>query len=341
MTNRMENNMSATVLEIQRMSTEDGPGIRTTVFFKGCSLRCAWCHNPESIVSTPQLQWVASRCIGCHTCLDTCPEEALSAGPVGIDIDRGRCTGCGICAEACPSTALEIMGRQWPVDDLVHEVLKDRVYFETSGGGITASGGEAALQAGFVAAFLEKCRSQGVQTALDTCGQVPKSAYEKILPHTDLLLFDMKHMDTGAHRRHTGAGNDRILASLLFIRDWKRANGRPEKIWIRTPVIPGATDSEDNIRDIGAFLARHLPEDVARWELCAFNNLCRDKYLRLGMTWAFHDAPLVTGETMETLAAVARRSGVPEKIVQWSGSVRTGEKENNRPPLRVIDGCKA
>ncbi|MBI9083672.1 MAG: glycyl-radical enzyme activating protein [Desulfobacterales bacterium] len=343
-----EKEKTAMVLEIQRMSTEDGPGIRTTVFFKGCSLGCTWCHNPESISARAQLQWIGNRCIGCHSCLTVCPEKALSASPDGIIIDRGRCKGCGTCAEECPSTALEIMGKTWTVDDLVHEVLKDRVYFETSGGGITASGGEAALQADFVADFFKRCRAQGVHTALDTCGQVSWQAYEKILPHTDLLLFDMKLIDSEEHRRYTGKGNKKILENLLFIRGWREDHGCPDKLWIRTPVIPGATDSEENIAGIGEFIHRHLADGMDRWELCAFNNLCRDKYSRLDLNWAFHDAKLMTEARMTRLCALARsRVDDPERV-QWSGSVRSEEavcadepERSSQPALRIIDGCRA
>ena len=342
-----EKEMTARVLEIQRMSTEDGPGIRTTVFFKGCSLHCAWCHNPESLAPRPQIQWIASRCIGCRTCLDVCPEKALSAAPEGIAIDRSRCKGCGACTEECPSTALELLGRPWTVSALVKEALKDRVFFETSGGGITASGGEAALQAGFVAEFFRRCRAEGVRTALDTCGQVPREAYEKILPHTDLLLFDVKLIDSGEHRHHTGVGNEKILENLLFIRAWRQAHAAPQTLWIRTPVIPGATDHEANIAGIAAWLNRNLEGTVDRWELCAFNNLCRDKYLRLGLQWAFHDAQLITEAQMAHLCALARPRMADPQTVQWSGATRSGNTAGEakppgpRPALRVIDGCRA
>ena len=238
------------------------------------------------------------------------------------------------------------MGRPWTVDDLTREVIKDKAYFDTSGGGVTASGGEAAMQADFVAAFFRRCRAQGVQTALDTCGQVGRDAYEKILPHTDLLLFDIKLIDAGEHRRHTGAANRRILENLLFVRDWRKSHSHPGTLWIRTPVIPGATDHDANIAGIAAWLNRNLNGAVDRWELCAFNNLCRDKYLRLGLAWPFHDTPLMTEARMAALWDLAR-SGVDDPdMVQWSGSVRNGaadgddDKRSSRPALWVVDGCR-
>ena len=160
------------------MSTEDGPGLRTTVFFKGCSLACAWCHNPESISRLPQIHWIGSRCIGCRTCLDTCPLQALSMSAQGVVIDRDVCNGCGLCAEECPSTALELLGEAWTLEDLVQEVIKDRVYFEKSNGGVTISGGEPTLQADFAAEFLKQLRAQGMKTAIDTCGLCSTAALE-------------------------------------------------------------------------------------------------------------------------------------------------------------------
>jgi pyruvate formate lyase activating enzyme len=337
--------LTGTVLEIQRMSTEDGPGIRTTVFFKGCTLKCAWCHNPESISPKPQLQWVESRCIGCKTCLEVCPEGALTFLPEGLQIDRDKCTGCGICAEECPSTAMELMGKAWTVDDLVNEVAKDKAYFETSGGGVTASGGEACMQADFVAAFLAECRERGISTALDTCGQCSGESLKKILPHTDMVLFDLKEADPEKHREFTGHAYDLIRENLVMLRDFIRAHDTPRELWIRTPIIPGATDREDNMRGLGEFIAQNLNGIVSRWELCSFNNLCRDKYLRLGLLWPYHDAQLMRADDMERLAEAARQSGVDPEIVYWSGATRL--EKNDEPEkddtqhLRLVKSCPA
>jgi len=331
--------LKASVLEIQRMSTEDGPGIRTTVFFKGCPLKCAWCHNPESIALRPEVQWIESRCIGCRTCVDACPTGALTARTDGISINRMICRGCGTCADACPSTALERLGRPWTVADLVREVAKDKVYYEKSGGGLTASGGEATMQADFVAAFFRACRREGIPAALDTCGYCSRAALEKILPHTDLILFDLKLIDPEQHQVFTGRTNHRILENLCRVRDWMRIHRRPETLWIRTPIIPGATDSEENIQGLGRWLAQNLPDAPGRWELCAFNNLCRDKYTRLGLNWAYHHSDLISEEVMTGLAGVARTSGVNPDIVHWSGVTRQtqdpglqGAKDAVRPP---------
>lgn len=312
----------AMLFEIQRLSTEDGPGIRTTVFFKGCSLACAWCHNPESISARPQLHWIASRCIGCGTCCTVCPENALELTPDGVTIDRSCCTRCGACAAECPSTAMELIGTRWRLNDLVHEVLKDRAYFASSGGGVTAGGGEPGLQAPFLSAFLRTLKQEGLHTAVDTCGCFPAQDLEAFLPFTDLVLYDLKEIDPNRHRAFTGRSNQQILDNLQTIGSRMMDGGAPQALWIRTPVIPDATATEANVAGIGHWIADHLKGAVARWELCAFNNLCRDKYQRLDRDWSFKTHPLLTETEMEHLAEIARRSGVDPDIVHWSGSTR-------------------
>ncbi len=321
----------ATVLEIVRMSTEDGPGIRTTVFFKGCSLRCAWCHNPESISPEPQLCWFANRCIGCRTCEDICPNDALTLAEDGVHIDRDRCQACGTCAAECPGTALEILGTRWGVDDLVAEVLKDRAYFETSGGGITASGGEPTLQSEFLGQFFKTLRGRGIHTALDTCGYCSKTALDRVLPYAAMVLFDIKLMDPEKHRMYTGHGNRRILENLLYVADYIRSHVHPSALWIRTPLIPGATADHENIEQIARFITSEISDVVNRWELCAFNNLCRDKYVRLGQNWMFATTELMTQAELDGYVRTAVAAGMPEDKVCWTGSSRfennTSEKE--------------
>ncbi len=320
----------AMLFEIQRLSTEDGPGIRTTVFFKGCSLACTWCHNPESISARPQLHWLASRCIGCGTCCTVCPEDALHLSAEGMAIDRQRCTHCGQCAAECPSTAMERIGTRWRLDDLVHEVLKDRAYFTSSGGGVTAGGGEPGLQAPFLAAFLRTLKQEGIHTAVDTCGCFPGQALDDFLPFTDLVLYDLKEIDPDRHRAFTGRSNAQILDNLQTIGARMMDGGAPQALWIRTPIIPDATATEANIAGIGQWLAKHLKNAVTRWELCAFNNLCRDKYQRLDCDWPFKTHPLLSEAEMEHLTAMARRSGVDPDIVHWSGSTRISTETANQ-----------
>ncbi len=319
----------ATVLNIQRMSTEDGPGIRTTVFLKGCSLVCAWCHNPEALAAKAQLVWHDWKCIACNTCQSVCEEDALSANGEGIAIDRELCNVCGRCAEECPALALEMLGTVWELDDLVTEVVKDKSYFETSGGGITVSGGEPVLQAPFVEPFIRRCGELGLHTALDTCGMCSAGALEKLCGHTDLLLYDLKEVDPQRHARFTGYSNEKILENLLSLGERVRKQGRPSELWIRTPLIPGATANEETIRAIGGFLAEKLDGVIDRWELCAFNNLATDKYRRLDMSWQYADTPLMSAQELREFEQVARGSGVNPDIVAATGPVAV-EREDTR-----------
>ncbi len=312
-------NRSAVVLNIQRMSTEDGPGLRTTVFMKGCSLNCRWCHNPEAVSAKEQLVWHQVRCIGSKVCDAVCPEDALARNGELLEIDYTRCTACGECSDQCPSMALETLGRRWQLEDLVAEVAKDRAYFEASGGGVTVSGGEPALRAPFMAQFLERCRELGLHTALDTCGMCSPSALQSLAGCADLVLYDLKEINGDKHARFTGVSNERILANLVELGEQMRHSSLPAELWIRTPLIPGATLSDDNIEGIGAFIAGNVGDVVSRWELCAFNNLAGDKYERLGLSWEFDGTPLLSNGELQHVAEVARGSGVDPDIVLTTG----------------------
>jgi pyruvate formate lyase activating enzyme len=317
-----ESGPSATVLNIQRTSTEDGPGLRTTVFLKGCSLACTWCHNPEAIDPKPQLVWYQSRCIGSRECIAICLDNALTCRGDGIEIDHARCNACGDCAERCPSGALETLGTRWQVDDLVAEVVKDRSYFEAYGGGVTVSGGEPGLHAPFVAPFLQRCRALGVHTAIDTCGMCSASSLRVLTDHSDLVLYDIKEIDPDRHARLTGQSNERILANLIDLAARMRAGSLPSELWIRTPLIPEATAREANLEGIGRFIARHVGDVVTRWELCAFNNLAADKYARLGLQWRHAETPLLTARELREIEQTAKRSGVDPEIILATGPTR-------------------
>jgi len=310
------------ILHLQRLSTEDGPGIRTTVFFKGCPLHCAWCHNPESLSGELQTQWFSVRCLGCRTCVETCPNGCLTMTESGLVIDRERCEACGKCVEACPSGAREMVGRIVTAEEVLAELLKDRAYYEASGGGVTLSGGEPTLQPDFAEVLLRGLKEQGISTALDTCGQCSATTLNRLLPYTDLVLFDLKLADPAAHCELTGVPNERILENLNTIRDYVRLQDRPIGLWIRTPLIPGATLPDDNLSAIGHYLAGHLDGTVSRWELCAFNNLCRDQYTRLGLEWQYATTPLMTREELAHSEQVARASGFRPDLVVASGATR-------------------
>ena len=289
---------------LRRGQTQDGPGLRTSVFMKGCPLTCAWCHNPESLTARPEVWWLDYRCIDCGKCDEVCPNGATLTGlQVGHQPDRDVCTGCGICVEACPAKAREQLRSEWSVKELVNEVMRDQAFFD--GGGVTVSGGEPAIQPAFVAELLAACKTEGLHTALDTCGAVPWKAMDSILPHCDLILYDLKIMDPQVHKRWTGKDNRNVLNNLRRLATMNREKNQPA-LWVRTPLIPGATDNEANISAIGEFIRTELGSAVERWELCAFNNLCNEKYQRLGLTWEFADAPLLEVEHAKRLLAVAR-----------------------------------
>jgi pyruvate formate lyase activating enzyme len=314
--------LTGTVLDIQRLSTEDGPGLRTTVFMKGCGLACTWCHNPESIRFKRQVQWIeVGRCIGCGLCVEACPADGLRLTETGIAIDRDLCEACAACVDVCPTNAMEVKGEYRSPEGLVREVIKDRAFWGKDGG-VTFSGGEALMQAEFVVECLKRLRAAGVHTAVDTAGLVPEKAMEGALENADLILYDLKLFDGALHERFTGARNDVVLKHARMAAEYRRAHGAPE-IRIRTPIIPGVTDTEENISAIGRFIATYMNDEIFEWELCSFNNLCASKYARLGMKWDFDGVPLMRAQRMEALTEAAKKSGPdPEKIL-WTGSTRT------------------
>jgi pyruvate formate lyase activating enzyme len=247
-------------------------------------------------------------------------------GEEGLEIDRRICDGCGDCAEACPSTAIELLGREWEVEALAKELLKDREYFKQSSGGVTISGGEATLQWKFVSALLKALKEEGIHICIDTCGIARQDALEAILPYTDLVLFDMKEMDPQRHLDFTHTKVEQVLETLSFIVAYIQTHPTPPEMWIRTPLIPEATARQDNLRKIGDYIADQLNDIVSRWDLLAFNNLCKDKYQRLGLNWAYAETKLLTRDMLAQLGETAQRSGVDPDIVHWSGTTRVEDE---------------
>jgi pyruvate formate lyase activating enzyme len=315
----------ALIFQIQKMSTEDGPGIRTTVFFKQCPLKCIWCHNPESILKKKQLEWFKHKCIGCKICIETCPKGVLKLDEDGMHIDRDNCDSCGLCSDECPSTALHMFGELWDLEDLYYEVQKDKIYYTQSLGGITVSGGEPTLQSDFILNFLRKCKDNGISTALDTCGYASKNIYEKLLPYVDLILLDIKEINTQKHEEYTGVPNTLILENTIWISDYVKQNGK--KLWIRTPIIPNYTAMEENIKGIGEFIVNKLHNIPERWDLLSFNNLCSAKYERLDMDWYLKDIPLISTEKMNAFIEIGKNTGVTN--VQWSGLTKREDIKNS------------
>ena len=307
--------LMAVILDIQRMSTEDGPGLRTTVFFKGCNLACPWCHNPESIGGKPDLNWFSQKCMGCNICQTVCPQKGISRGENGIRFNRSVCLACGTCVEGCPQAAIELKGRAMPVEELAAELVKDRAYFGPEGG-VTLSGGEVMIQREAALELAVKLKEAGLNIAVDTAGCYDFRLLEAMLPHIDIVLYDLKIFDNEAHKRIVGGDNRPILENF------RRLMERKFRVWVRTPIIKDATDSEENIAAIGEFIAasggagNDLPE---KWELCAFNNLCLDKYKRLDREWAYAGTGLTEKAHIEKLTEIARRY-VPGAV--YSGTVK-------------------
>ncbi len=313
--------MKLLTIDVSHGTTHDGPGMRTTVFVKGCPLRCAWCQNPESISRRNEVWWDKTNCIGCMSCADACTHGALTADDNGIQIDREACAVCGECADACPTEAMSRQGQEYDLDTLVKEVLKDKRYYQQFGGGVTCSGGEPLLQYEFVAEFFRRMHAEGITTALDTCGCVPAENLKAVLPCTDYILYDMKLLDSAAHKQFTGAPNERILENLLYAAEYVRTAERPMEIWIRTPLIPTATATAENIRAIGTFIRNHLSDVVTRWELCAFNGVCAAKYDKLGLKWAFDGMGAMSRSDIEPLKEAAL-SVMPKEKVIITGMIR-------------------
>jgi pyruvate formate lyase activating enzyme len=244
-----ERSLTARVSNIQRMSLHDGPGIRTTVFFKGCNLHCFWCHNPESIAGGAEVQFIPARCIGCGECLRNCQWGNHTIDAQGRHMfDRIHCIGCGRCCTACPTGALRLVGEAWTVEALVAHLLRDRPFFERSGGGVTLSGGEPLLQYEFAVLLLLELKRLGIHTAIESALLVPYSTIERLLPVTDLFLVDMKHPDPVEHERATGQRNTEILSNIRLL----DASGA--RYWIRIPVVPGVNDNTTTFQAFNAFL---------------------------------------------------------------------------------------
>ena len=264
--------LNGIIFNIQRYSIHDGPGIRTTVFLKGCPLSCYWCQNPESQVMKPEVLFDKNYCTSCGQCIIACSSGANWLAGDTAKIDRDKCTGCGNCVESCPNGARKVTGRYATVGEVIEEILKDRKFYENSGGGITLSGGEPTLQSKFALQLLKRCKEDGLHTVLDTCGYIPWQTMQKLLEYTDLVLYDIKCLDARKHSKATGKPNDLIIANAQRIAEYK-------ELWARIPLVPGFNDSVEDIRAIMHFVKKEL--GVVKIYLHPYNKLGEGKYDRL------------------------------------------------------------
>ncbi|MCL2100058.1 MAG: glycyl-radical enzyme activating protein [Oscillospiraceae bacterium] len=307
-------------VEVSRGTYHDGPGLRTTVFTKGCTLDCRWCQNPESINANQEIWYEQGQCIGCLECIKTCRSGALEASAEGIKIDRIKCTGCAGCTGICPAKALTAAGTIWTLDRLVKEVMRDKIYYDESGGGVTVSGGEPLIHADFLVDFFKELKANGVHTALDTCGCVPWETILKILPYTDMVLYDIKLMDPVTHKILTGRDNQLIFGNIKLLADY--ICGSNIKLRIRTPVIPKDTGTEENITQIADFIAANILNNIECWELCAFNPLCAVKYIKMQKPWFYKGTAAIKQIDAESMIKSALSRGIPRNKVSVTGLIK-------------------
>lgn len=292
------------IAAVRRLTIHDGPGVRDTVFVKGCPLRCLWCHNPESISARPSLLFHEKLCTGCGECVRACPNGVHAFTPEGRHtLNREACRLCGKCVRACLFGALEVCGEKMSVERLFEKLVKDRDYFVPEGG-VTVSGGEPALYPGFVSELFRRLKEAGISTALDTCGAVDFGHYKRLLPHTDLVLFDLKGMDRERHRRNTGRDNTLIHENLRKIAEF----GTP--VEIRMPIVPGYNDFSDDIRETGRLLSGI--RTLQRVRLLAYHSLAGEKYAAAGLENTMPRAESPTAEELERIAGLLRAHLPPD-----------------------------
>ncbi len=295
------------VIDITRMTVHNGPGIRTVIFFKGCPLRCLWCSTPESQKETPEIALFPEKCIGCGDCLPVCPRAALSPEGESVVLNRSLCDNCGTCASVCYAEALKKIGHPYTVDELVREVIKDKVIYRHSGGGVTISGGEPLLYPDFTFDLLKELKKNGIGTGVDTCGFVPRENIESVLPYVDFFLWDIKHMDREKHIEYTGVSNDLILDNLRFVSE----KGIP--VYLRLPLIPGYNDSDDNLLDM-CQLTKSLPS-LVEVHLLPMHHLGSARYAALGREYPIEGLPLFHQDILTRMKRLVESTGLTCNIV--------------------------
>lgn len=290
------------VLSITRMTIHNGPGVRTLILFKGCPLRCVWCSTPESQNAEPELAVEPEKCTRCGECVSVCPVGAISLIEETVALDRGRCDMCGACAKVCSPQAITVLGHDMTVPQLLREVEKDAVFYKHSQGGVTLSGGEVLLQPEFTRALAQTCKEKGIGVGVDTCGHVPWSNIEQVLPYVDYFLWDVKAMDPERHRELTGVSNDLILRNARVVAE----RGIP--LYLRLPVIPGCNDSEENFRAACEFVS--TLSSAVEVSLLPLHHLGRARYAKLNRLYPMTDVPLIPDEVMRDIKRLVESYGL-------------------------------
>lgn len=275
------------IFDIKRYAINDGPGIRTTIFMKGCPLSCVWCHNPEGLSSRKQKLYTKKRCIGCRTCVENCPQKVLTLTPDGIVSDHSLCDLCGKCAEVCPAMAMEFSGTDYSIDYLMKEIEKETVFMDRSEGGVTFCGGEPLLHPDMLLELLCRCGELGIHRAVDTTLYAKPDIVRKVMEHTELFLVDLKHMDSTKHKLYCGVTNEVILSNLRMVADTGR------EFHIRIPLIEGVNADEENITRSAEFLAS-LPWQYHTVNLLLYHNIGKNKHEKLGTVYNPDHYPMTT-----------------------------------------------
>lgn len=300
-------NSSAIIFDIKRYSINDGPGIRVTVFFKGCPLRCAWCHNPESFSMNVEKMYNVSRCIGAMACIEVCPNNALTLTREGIVTDYNLCKLCGKCAEACPTKAIEMTGYNETISGIINEIEKERLIIDQSGGGVTFSGGEPMQHYPFLLKILDECGARGFHRAVDTTGLTETAKLLEVAKRTDLFLYDLKHMDSEIHKKYTGVGNELILSNLKTLAE------TGAEINIRIPFIGGVNTGKDNIEKSASFISG-LAGDKKSVNILPYHNIAVHKYKKLGKAYEENRLKEPTAEEISTAVGIFETYGIEVTI---------------------------